>query len=142
MIMTFNFTFSSKWSQIKMLLVTRRNEGDRMVSVCIVYTIPPMTFTFKTAIHFSRKNTKIKCGPQKPLKFWQYCQNANFITDKGICKCPLLNKRPQHYSKSFGIKLDSPVTMWTGTGSSGTLEARYDSFTIPKGLWFQQHNEV
>lgn len=40
-----------------------------MASVCIVYTILPMTFTYKTVIHFSRKDTKIKGGPQKPLKF-------------------------------------------------------------------------
>ena len=41
-----------------MLLVTRRNEEDRMVFVCIIYTIPPMTFTYKTVFIFQGRKPK------------------------------------------------------------------------------------
>lgn len=38
-----------------------------MVSVYVVYTIPPITHTCKTIIHFLRKHTKIKVGPENSL---------------------------------------------------------------------------
>lgn len=58
----------------------------RIVSIYVLIHNSSHNLHLQNCNSLLMKHTNIKVGTRKSLKFLQYCQNANFVLDKGIPK--------------------------------------------------------
>lgn len=75
-----------------------------MVSPYTIYTIPLVTFTCKTVIHFLRKHARIIWSFRNLSSFNNFGKMPILLQLKASTKY-VTSQRPEYYSKSFEIKL-------------------------------------